>query len=76
MFIARKCDAVTNKITFPNMFIDYRVLFCHEESVSASSVQEPYKDPGLRYFYMHKVLRRALWAYYSLKTGHVIKIDE
>ena len=30
-----------NKITVPNIFIDYRVLFCRAASVSASSVQEP-----------------------------------
>ena len=38
---AAKYDAVANKITVPNMFIGYGVLFSHA-SVFASSMQDPY----------------------------------
>jgi len=35
---AAKCDTVAmNKLTAPNVFIGYRVSFCHATSVSASS---------------------------------------
>ena len=40
MLTARKKGVVINKIT-PNMFINYRVLFCNAASVFRSSVQEP-----------------------------------